>query len=155
MAAERLFIDTWAWLVLANRHDPAFAAVAQLRTAAAGQPGVWVTTDYVLDEALTRLFAVAPFAPARQFATAIFEAARTGSVTLERITPERFDRAWRLRLRYQDKPRISFTDLTSFVVMRELGLRRVATGDAHFEQVGLGFMRVPSTAAPSAGRALS
>ena len=49
----------------------------------------------------------------------------------------------RLRLRYHDKPRISFTDLTSFVVMRELGLHRVLTGDAHFEQVGLGFVRFP------------
>ena len=40
------------------------------------------------------------------------------------VTPERFSRAWLLRLRYRDQPRISFTDLTSFVVMRELDLRR-------------------------------
>ena len=58
------------------------------------------------------------------------------------LTPERFSAAWRLRLRYHDKPRISFTDLTSFVVMRELRLQRVLTGDAHFEQVGLGFVRL-------------
>ena len=58
-------------------------------------------------------------------------------------TAKRFSDAWRLRLRYSHKPRISFTDLTSFVVMRELGLQHVLTGDAHFEQVGLGFVRLP------------
>jgi predicted nucleic acid-binding protein len=64
-------------------------------------------------------------------------------VDIEHVTPERFSRAWRLRLRYRDKPRISFTDLTSFVVMRELGLRQVLTGDAHFEQVGFNFSKLP------------
>lgn len=59
------------------------------------------------------------------------------------MTRERLSRAWRLRLRYRDKPRISPTDLTSFVVMRELGLRHALTGDAHFEQVGLNFSKLP------------
>jgi predicted nucleic acid-binding protein len=143
MAAERVFVDTWAWLVLANHRDPAFASVSRLRSSAAGQPGAWVTTDYVLDETLTRLFALAPFAQARRFTEGIFEASRRGLVDIEHVTPERFSRAWRLRLRYRDKPRISFTDLTSFVVMRELGLRNALTADAHFEHVGLGFSRLP------------
>jgi predicted nucleic acid-binding protein len=92
---------------------------------------------------MTRLFSVAPFAAARRFTEAIFESSRLGLVDIEQVTPERFNLAWRLRLRYRDKLRISFTDLTSFVVMRELGLRHVLTGDAHFEQVGMGFIRLP------------
>jgi predicted nucleic acid-binding protein len=143
MAAERLFVDTWAWLVLANDRDPAFGAVSQLRANSLGQAGAWVTTDYVLDETMTRLCAATPFTQARRFAEGIFEASRQGLLDIEHVTPERFSRAWRLRLRYRDKPRISFTDLTSFVVMRELGLQQALTGDAHFEQVGLGFVRLP------------
>jgi predicted nucleic acid-binding protein len=143
MAVERLFVDTWGWLVLANDRDPAFASVSRLRATAVDQRSIWVTTDYVLDETLTRLFAMAPFAQARQFSEGIFAASRQGTLDIEHVTPERFGGAWRLRLRYQDKPHISFTDLTSFVVMRELGLRQVLTGDAHFEQVGLGFVRLP------------
>jgi predicted nucleic acid-binding protein len=57
---------------------------------------------------------------------------------IERVDPDRFDKAWNLRLRYKDKPRVSFTDLTSFVV-RESHIRRVLTADAHFGQIGLGF----------------
>jgi uncharacterized protein len=143
MAVERLFVDTWGWLVLANDRDPAFEAVSEIRAGAAGQTGAWLTTDYVLDETFTRLFAAAPFAAARRFAEGIFESSRQGLLDIEHVTPERFLRAWRLRLRYRDKPRISFTDLTSFVVMRELELRRVLTGDSHFEQVGMGFVRIP------------
>jgi predicted nucleic acid-binding protein len=59
------------------------------------------------------------------------------------VTPERCSRASRLRVRYRDKPRICFTDLTSLVVMHELGLRHVLTGDAHFTQVRMEFMRLP------------
>ena len=137
------FIDTWAWLVLASDRDPAFNTVSTLRANAASRAGGWVTTDYVLDETFTRLFAAAPFLKARRFAEAIFQAAESGLVAIERITPERFHAAWQLRLRYRDKPRISFTDLTSFVVMREMRLTNVISGDAHFEHAGLGFRRIP------------
>jgi len=143
MAANRLFVDTWGWLVLANDRDPSFEAVARIRADAASRPGAWVTSDFVLDETMTRLFASTAFAPARRFSEGLFDASRQGLLDIEHVTPERFTTAWRLRLRYHDKPRISFTDLTSFVIMRELGLRQVLTADAHFEQVGLGFARVP------------
>lgn len=142
MAADRLFVDTWAWLVLANDRDPAFGDVSGIRADAAGRPGAWVTTDYVLDETMTRLFSATRFEAARRFAEGIFESSRMGLLDIEHVTPERFNLAWRLRLRFRDKPRISFTDLTSFVVMREIGLRQVLTGDAHFEQVGMGFVRL-------------
>jgi len=64
-------------------------------------------------------------------------------VRVEPITSERFAGACRLRLRYKDKPRISFTDLTSFVVMTELGIRDVLTADAHFAAVQMGFRTAP------------
>ena len=139
----RWFIDTWAWLVLANDRDTSFAAVHRLRAGAAQRPGAWVTTDYILDETLTRLFARVPYSQARRFFEAVFESSRLGLVDIESVTPERFRSAWRLRLKYRDKPGISFTDMTSFAVMTELGISQVITGDAHFEQVGLGFRKLP------------
>ena len=143
MAPERLFIDTWGWLVLANDRDPAFSSVAAIRARMSALPNSWITTDYVLDETLTRLFKSTPFVRARRYAEAIFESAQLGLLDIEHITPNRFANAWRLRLRYRDKPRISFTDMTSFVVMQELGLSWVLTEDAHFEHVGQGFKRLP------------
>ncbi|MFO8163330.1 MAG: hypothetical protein R6T98_04120, partial [Desulfatiglandales bacterium] len=62
---------------------------------------------------------------------------------VEWITPLRFEEAKKMRLKFDDKPRISFTDLTSMTVMKELGLRDIVTADDHFEHVGLGFQLRP------------
>ena len=102
----------------------------------------WVTTDYVLDETITRLFAGTPFVKAQELRNAIFDSSKIGLLVVEPITPERFQRAYKTRLRYRGKPRVSFTDLTSFTVMRELGIRQVLSADAHFQQAGLGFHRL-------------
>jgi uncharacterized protein len=142
-AIEPLFVDTWGWLVLANDRDPAFDAVAELRRQYAKSGGLWITTDYVLDETITRLFMTTPFRQAEAFCKGIFESQKAEVLAIEPIHLQRFEEAYRLRLRYRDKPRISFTDLTSFSVMRELGIRQVLTADAHFTQVGLGFHQVP------------
>ena len=143
MASDRVFIDTWAWLVLSNDRDPAFSAVSQMRAATAKRIGVWVTTDYVLGETITRLFPARHFAAASRYIEGILDASRLGFIDLEYITRERFMQAYQLRLRYHDKPRISFTDLTSFVVMRELRITQVLTGDAHFDHAGMSFVRLP------------
>ena len=89
------------------------------------------------------IFASTHFSQAVKFVDGIFQAQKIGSLVIERIDPQRFDNAWKLRLRYKDKPKISFTDLTGFVVMRENHIRRVVTADAHFAQIGLGFQIVP------------
>lgn len=139
---EALFIDTWGWLVLADARDPAHAqAVVERHTRTA--PQSLITSDYVLDETFTRLFSRVAFVLARQFSDAILAAGAGGQLRIERITPERFDAAYKLRIRYRDKPGISLTDLTSFVVMREFGVKHVLTADSHFTQVQLGFLRVP------------
>jgi predicted nucleic acid-binding protein len=49
-----------------------------------------------------------------------------------------------MRLRHSDKPDISFTDLTSFVVMEEENISEVLTNDRHFSQIDLGFTAVPA-----------
>ena len=139
-AIERplLFVDTWGWIVLADAQDPRHDEVVALRRRHT-ENGILVTTDYVLDETFTRLFGGSPFAEAERFCTAVLRARDAGMVRVEPISAERFERAYRLRLRYRDKPRISFTDLTSFVVMTELGIRDVLTADVHFTAAQLGF----------------
>jgi uncharacterized protein len=73
----------------------------------------------------------------------MFRQAASDELDLVHVSAERFHRAWQLRKKYADKPDISFVDFTSFVVMRELAITDAFTGDAHFEQVGMGFRIVP------------
>ena len=123
--------------------DSSHDAVVRLRRQYEQDGLLWVTTDYVLDEAITRAFTLCPFPIAEKFWQSVFHARDAGFLAVQTVTPECFEKAYELRLQYRDKPRISFTDLTSFVVMKELGLHRVLTADAHFVQVGMGFERVP------------
>jgi predicted nucleic acid-binding protein len=135
----KLFVDTWGWLTLYDRRESRHNDVASFYQRFRAQGGHLCTTDYVLDETLTLLFARLPFAQAQQAMTILNQAAEAGYLQLEWMTPERFELAQELRLKFQDKPRISFTDLSSMVVMNELGISAVLTGDAHFTHVGMGF----------------
>lgn len=138
-----IFVDTWGWIALGHRknsrHQEVKGFYQELR-----KEGLRVyTSDFVLDEVVTLIFRRETFDEAVRFIEGIFEAAELGHLTIERITSERFSAAWRLRQRFKDKPRISFTDLTSMAVMEEFGLKEVLTEDEHFIQVGMGFQRRP------------
>jgi len=136
----RLFLDTWGWLALADRNDAKHGPAADCYRERSRLRRHVVTSNFVLDELLTLLFLRLPFAEAARFANAIFA---SPAVTTELVTPERFKAAMALRLRFADKPRISFTDLTSMVIMKELGISEVLTADSHFVQVGMGFHILP------------
>jgi predicted nucleic acid-binding protein len=56
-------------------------------------------------------------------------------VRWEWVDPSRAEKARAWFSRWPDKS-FSFTDCTSFVIMRELRLRRALTTDRHFKQAG-------------------
>jgi predicted nucleic acid-binding protein len=66
-----------------------------------------------------------------------------GDYPLVHVSSDQFRRAWQMRQKYHDKPDISFVDFTSMVVMQDLGITEVFTGDDPFRQVNLGFQVVP------------
>ena len=121
MSTDRsIFIDSWAFLALANRkdsyHQRAVCGYEEIKE----EDDRMVTSDYVLDEVITSLFKKVNFDGALKFVEAIFLDIKKEQIHLEKIDDERFNYAWLLRSVYRDKPDISFTDLTSFVVMRDL-----------------------------------
>jgi len=138
-----IFVDTWGWVVLHNKretkHDEVKAFYRQYRLSGANI----YTTDYVLDETLTLLFRRLPLDLAKTSMKSINDAIEQGYLHLEWMSALRFEETKVLRLRFEDKPRISFTDLTSMVVMKELGVKDIVTGDEHFEHVGMGFQCKP------------
>jgi len=140
---KTVFVDTWAWLALANRRDIHNNSAREEYRRLKAAECKFVTSDYVLDEVITVLFRNVDFNGAAQFVGSLIEAIDADIIKLECITGSRFKKAWNLRKKYRDKPEISFTDLTSFVVMQELGIVKVFTGDSHFEKVNMGFKRIP------------
>lgn len=138
-----LFVDTWGWVALQNprdhHHDRVKATVKEYLS----QGRKLVTSNFVLNETITLLYARrVPEAAARSVRT-ILSFDRDGFLIVEMITNAHFQKTLDLRWRYSDKPGISFTDLSSMAVVNELGISDVLTGDAHFEHVGMGFRRRP------------
>lgn len=138
-----IFIDTWGWLALGHRADDAHQTVKGIYQQLRQTRTPIYTSDYVLDELISLLFRREHFQEATRFVEGIFAASAQGQIQIQRVTSQQFAQAWRLRTRLQDKPLISFTDLTSVVIMQEQGIVSVLTQDDHFLQVGLGFVKVP------------
>lgn len=133
-------MDTWGWLALADRGEEKHQQVTSFYAERTRRMGLVITSDYVLDEVFTMMFSRLPFESASRFADSIL---RSPFITIERITGERFQKAWELRLKFSDKPRVSFTDLTSMATMNELGISDVLTADKHFAHVGMNFRLLP------------
>ena len=139
----KLFIDTWGWIVLGNKREPRHTELTNSYSSWKDQEVMSYTTDYILDETFTLLFRRVPFKEAKHSLDIIDLAIKKGYLRLERITAERFEKAKGLRMKFRDKPRISFTDLTTMVVMTELQITDILTEDDHFTQVGMGFQKMP------------
>lgn len=138
-----IFVDTWGWLALGHRADDHHQAVRSLYQQLRQNQTPIHTSDYVLDELISLLFRRERFSAATQFVEGIFASAAQGHLQIHPVTSQHFVQAWQLRQRFQDKTPISFTDLTSMVIMQEQGLLSVLTQDDHFLQVGMGFIQVP------------
>jgi len=130
--ARSLYVDTSAWYGLIDRRDVDHERLADVVQRHVGDGGRLVSTDYVLDESLT-------LARARSGSRAAFGlmdlVQQTSALDLEWIGSQRFDRACRLFRQYEDQA-FSFTDCTSFAVMRELRLTEALTKDDHFRIAG-------------------
>lgn len=138
-----IFIDTWAWVALADKSDPYHRQAKAQHKKSRRAKQRYVTTDYVLAEAITYLYQAIGSSPAQGFISTVLAEADAGNYLMIHITPQQFGRAWQMRQKYSDKPDISFVDFTSMVVMQDVGIVDIFTGDAHFQQVNLGFQLYP------------
>ncbi|HKV47983.1 MAG TPA: PIN domain-containing protein [Candidatus Acidoferrales bacterium] len=137
----KLFVDTWGWIALANRADPEHSPAVECFERSKQATGLVWTSNFVLDETITLLFLRTRPTDALSFANRLMH---SPFIRVETVTEERFRNSFELRTRFVDKPKISFTDLTSMSIMKELDIENVLTADAHFMHVGLGFHRLPA-----------
>ena len=126
---ERLFVDTSAWFAFANRADPEHEEVRRLLRQFDGR---LVTSNFVFDELVTLCQARAGHALAGRVGAVLLD---PEVVDLVRLTPVDEQRAWALFLARPEQG-YSFTDCSSFVLLRRLALTRVAALDEDFAREG-------------------
>ena len=127
----RVFVDTSALIALANpsdgMHSSAKSCMRNLATAAL------VTSDYVLDEMLTRWLTTGRAQRGFDFFDAILESPR---YTLAFVDRRIFGLARQRAEAYQEH-RLSFTDCTNVALVHEMRLDSIFAFDDGFSRVGL------------------
>ena len=135
----KLFVDTWGWVAVTDRRDAGHEAATEIFRRARLSGGA-VTSNFILDETFTHLFKRRPFDEAWHFTTTVV---KSPFIDIQEVTEARFSRTIELRKQFSDKPKISFTDLSTIAIMVELGITDILTADRHFTHVGLGFRALP------------
>ncbi len=132
-----VFVDTSAFLAIENHRDTRHEEALTLRERLVGVGRSLMTSDYVLDESYTIIRQRAGHRIAVGFGEGI-RASRL--VRIEFLQVETLEQAWAIFKRFADKD-FSFTDCTSFALMRRLGLREALAFDGHFLQAGFSEIR--------------
>ena len=125
-------MDTAGWLACADAADPDFEAACAARDDWLEHEGLLITSDYIINETLTLLRLRLGLHAAEQW---WHDIAASRRVLRELIHEERAERARGIFFRFRDKD-FSFTDCTSFALMRELRIREALSTDKHFRQAG-------------------
>jgi predicted nucleic acid-binding protein len=92
----------------------------------------FLTTDYIFDEVVTRVRGRADHPSAVKAGESILSSEMIEMVEVDASLRKE---SWRLFKKFRDQ-RLSFTDCTSFAVMRKFGIREVFTFDDDFAKVG-------------------
>ncbi len=127
-----VFVDTMGWFSMFDRRDAWHQKACAVLAGLSRSRTPLLTTDYVVDETATLLLMRGAGAALDAFFSMLSE---SRALTLAAIGPGRFQDACSYFLKHRDQG-YSFTDVTSFLVMRELRCRDALTHDEHFERAG-------------------
>jgi uncharacterized protein len=130
---KRMFVDTSALFAYADVKDPQHRAV---RTAIHEFDGRLATSNFIFDETVTLVRCRIGNKAAVLVSDAILEDELTDLV---RLTADDERAAWQLFKRRTDKL-YSFTDCTSFVLMRRLGISEAIALDEDFRSEGFNLL---------------
>ncbi len=134
-----LFIDTFAFLALANDRDNYYKAAQHfLMDMQNGKfrPTRLITSDYIVDETLTRIRFKVGHAQAVNWGQNIHS---SKIIELLRVDKNIYEDALVIFEKYNDK-QLSFTDCTSFALMKSMGINDAFTFDEDFRKMGFNIM---------------
>jgi predicted nucleic acid-binding protein len=138
---NQLFVDTSAWDALADKADKHHQSAIRFRDEIAGKRKL-LTSNYILDELFTLLLLNIGYRPTIDYKQKLDILIAEHVLDIIWIEDEFAEQGWDVFQHYNIDKLWSFTDCTSYAVMKRLGITEVFAFDHHFEQMG--FIRLPS-----------
>ncbi|MEK6672993.1 MAG: PIN domain-containing protein [Nitrospirota bacterium] len=126
-------MDTSAWLALNDRNDQYYKQSAIKISLVKKQKIELVTSEYIFDESITLIRHRVSHRHAVIFGDSLLN---SNMVEIVDVNADCRLKAWEMFKKYEDKE-LSFTDCTSFVLMKDMRLHKAFTFDEHFRQVGV------------------
>lgn len=131
-----IFVDTGAWIALTDRSDQHHRDAIAIYSRLKQQRERFLTTDYVIDETVTRLRYDATHQVAVAFLDSLAPAEKAGRLRIVRIDEALFAEAVSIFRRY-DATVLSLTDCASFAVCRAHRIEEAFGFDQHFTMMGI------------------
>ena len=127
-----IFLDTGILVGMHNNSDSLHAAAKNIfRRIAAGEFGNAYTSDYVIDEGTAVTYARTKSRNQSKSllttclkSSGVFEILSVGSTGFKETAQE-----------YLKQPELSFTDCSNLILMRQNGIRNIATFDSGFKRI--------------------
>ncbi|MBU1261908.1 PIN domain-containing protein [bacterium] len=130
-----IFLDTSLLVAYYNADDVNHADARKLVKEMEGRKIGFLTSDYIFDEILTVLLVRAGKGKAVKACKALLKDIEAENIKLMRVNEEVFRKAAEIFTRFADKE-WSFTDCTSYVLMKDANITKGASFDEHFRQFG-------------------
>ncbi|MCC6806197.1 MAG: type II toxin-antitoxin system VapC family toxin [Deltaproteobacteria bacterium] len=129
-----IFVDTAGWMMMFDAADPQHDAARETRDRWLARGGRLVSSTFVLDETLTLMRVRLGRESARNWWSIVSASQRL--VWFDVDADCRKD-ALKWFFKLEDR-RLSFTDCTSFALMKKHGVKVAFTSDRHFRQARFG-----------------
>lgn len=131
----KVFFDTSAFVALLVSTETHHAKVSEKYKEYRGQRAAFVTSPYILDELFTRLLYY-PQIDIKKQVQNIEKIVEANELTILQIDGTLFEKTTAAFVKFSGH-KISFTDATSYVLMREFALDEIFTLDSDFKKIGL------------------
>ena len=131
-----IFVDSGAWIAFSHPRDQYHDTAVAIYNNLMQQDAQFLTTDYVIDETVTRLRYDFSHSGAVEFFDFIESIKNRGILTVIEIDSALFQEAERLFRQY-NTAELSFTDCTSFAVCRMHNISEAFAFDQHFPMMGI------------------
>ena len=131
-----IFIDTGAWITLTDKSDQYHREAAQIYSQLKNKRKRFVTTDYIIDETVTRLRYDTNHQIVVKSLDLINISEKTGILRVTYVDERLFQKAISIFRQYESTI-LSFTDCVSFATCKMHKIHEAFAFDQHFTMIGI------------------